>query len=69
MILSNVWVFVTEACNLKCQYCFNSNSLLKKPKTFTLDNFKKAFDKIFFYYDCTSDSNERIILTFSYFIF
>ncbi|ORC31235.1 hypothetical protein B4O97_17125 [Marispirochaeta aestuarii] len=61
-MLRNPWIYITEACNLRCKYCFNPNKVLSRANTITLSNFKQIIENILFYSDISEDMPLRIVL-------
>lgn len=63
-MLRSIWLYITEACNLRCSYCFNPDSMFADPRTLTPEIFRKLFDSILLYRDACGSSSEMELVLF-----
>jgi len=63
-MFDSVWFYLTEACNLRCSYCFNPEGIFKKPRVLGFDDFRTMFDTILMYRNASSASSDMHIVLF-----
>ncbi|WP_394706935.1 radical SAM protein [Marispirochaeta sp.] len=54
-MLRNPWIYITEACNLRCSYCFNPDEIFTNHRSLTFEDGKRILENIKLY----SDYNEK----------
>ena len=62
-MFGNFWLYVTEACNLRCKYCFNPDKIFTNSQTITFENYKKIFDNIILLNKASSPADKKLKIT------
>lgn len=63
-MFDSIWFYVTEACNLRCTYCFNPKGMFDHPKTIKMDDYKKMLDNVLIYNEATNGEQTLDITLF-----
>jgi len=63
-VFKSIWLFVTEACNLRCPYCFNSDELFTRKAIITNDSYEKIIDHFLLYNEASQQGGVPEIVLF-----